>query len=291
MSESRTPPPDPRGPPLTSSGPILVRRCRHGTFAFNRHCLVGQALDLYGEWAEPEVSLFAQMLRPGDIAIDAGAYIGTHTVFMARQVGPSGRVYAFEPQRIIFQTLCANQVLNGLDNVEAFQIGLGSRAFQAKTTVVDYQSPGNFAAVQLSSQATAGETIQVRPLDDVLPDLPACKLLKVDVEGMELEVLEGAERLIMRTRPFIYAENNRRERSPGLLKWLTSHGYRPYWHLLRGYNPNNFYSEPRNIFGAFGDVNVIAMPEETDAKIDGATPAEDFDQIYDLLPGVIGPKP
>jgi hypothetical protein len=87
--------------------PMLpIRRCRHGTMMYLRQDIyVGRSFAEYGEYSEGEVDLFRQCLRPGDVALDIGANFGSHTIPLAQLVGPGGAVYAFEPQRILFQIL------------------------------------------------------------------------------------------------------------------------------------------------------------------------------------------
>src|SRR5690606_28828206 len=97
-----------------------LRQCRHGPMLFNKRDLyVGRSLATYGEFSEAEIGLFRQILRPGGVVVEAGANIGAHTVPLARMVGESGAVVAFEPQRLQFQLLCANLALNGMINVFA----------------------------------------------------------------------------------------------------------------------------------------------------------------------------
>lgn len=84
-----------------------------------RDTVIGRALQLYGEFAESENRLMARFLRAGDIALDVGANIGTCTLAMASAVGTTGLVHAFEPQALVFQTLCANLAINGLNQVRA----------------------------------------------------------------------------------------------------------------------------------------------------------------------------
>jgi hypothetical protein len=86
-----------------------VKQCRHGMMLYNVHDLyVGRSLDQYGEFSQGEIDLFGQILKPGQVVLDVGANIGAHTLWFAQTVGPSGTVLAFEPQRIVFQALCAN---------------------------------------------------------------------------------------------------------------------------------------------------------------------------------------
>ena len=72
------------------------------------------------------VELFDQILRHGMTVVDVGANIGAHTIYFAKIVGPSGQVFAFEPQRVPYQMLCGNIALNRYGNVVAVNVGLGS---------------------------------------------------------------------------------------------------------------------------------------------------------------------
>src|ERR1700742_1039122 len=117
-----------------------LKQARYGTLLYNINDLyVGRSIDLYGEFSQLEVVLFDQIIRPGDFIVDAGANIGSHTLFFARKVGPTGHVLAFEPQRIVFQTLCANMALNSIVNVECFQQGLSDQPGTLEGI------PGNYA--------------------------------------------------------------------------------------------------------------------------------------------------
>ena len=103
-----------------------LKRCRYGLMLYNPNDrFVGRALDLYGEFSEGEVQLFRQTVKPGQMVLDVGAHIGTHTLFFARAVGSRGAVIAFEPQRLLFQTLCANMALNSITNVICRNNGVG----------------------------------------------------------------------------------------------------------------------------------------------------------------------
>ena len=90
---------------------ILISQCRHGIFAYNSNGVIGSFLFIYGEWAEPEVELLSRLVRPGDVVVDVGAHIGTETVPLAKRVGSSGHVIAFEPQKHLFHLLRANVAL------------------------------------------------------------------------------------------------------------------------------------------------------------------------------------
>src|ERR1700688_3042448 len=87
---------------------------RHGIFLNLSTDQIGNVLALYGEWAEPETRLLTALVNPGDNVLDIGAHVGTQTIPLARKIGPSGLVVAFEPQRVLHQLLSANVSLNAL---------------------------------------------------------------------------------------------------------------------------------------------------------------------------------
>ena len=90
---------------------------RHGYVLYNvNDRYIGRSVENYGEWSPAETALFARFCRPGDYVVDVGANIGTHTLAFARLVGERGRVFAFEPQRMVAQVLAANAALNSLTN-------------------------------------------------------------------------------------------------------------------------------------------------------------------------------
>jgi FkbM family methyltransferase len=247
-----------------------VKPCRHGDLLFNvNDSHIGRSLDLYGEWAESELELLGLFVKPGDTVVDVGANLGTHTVFFARKVGPDGSVLAFEPQRIVFQTLCANLALNGLLNVHAFQAAVSRQAGTIVVPRLAYGQSGNYGGLSLAgggggagdgAGAGDGERVPVLTLDGLA--IGRCRLLKIDVEGMEIDVLEGGRALIASSRPVVYLENNDAARSPALITWLLGFDYHLFWHVSRFFNPRNFSGNPENVFGNLSDLNMIAVRAE-----------------------------
>ena len=225
---------------------MRVKRCRHGLMLYNSSDIyIGRSLDLYGEYSHGEADVFERLLRPGMIAVDVGANIGCHTLLMARLVGAEGAVIAFEPQRVVYQNLCANISLNALTNVYAINSAVGALAGSAAIAEIDYAARGNFGGVSLSDTAN-GERVQVAVID-ALP-LENCHLIKIDVEGMEHDVLLGAVETIAQHRPALYIENDRQDKSPELIAHLLAAGYRPFWHRPPLYNPDNFFANSENAF-------------------------------------------
>ncbi|MCA1323386.1 FkbM family methyltransferase [Herbaspirillum sp. alder98] len=247
--------------------PTVLKQCRHGPLLFLREDMyIGRSLDLYGEFSELEAVLFAQIVRAGDVVVEVGANIGAHTVHLAQLVGPAGRVHAYEPQRVIFQMLCANVALNSLFNVHTHHAGVGAAAGQLYVPALNHAAVNNFGGLSLSSEKQ-GEPVPVVALDAL--ELPSLKLLKIDVEGMEHEVLSGARQLIMQHRPLLYVENDRREKSAALITLIDALGYEMVWHLPRLYNENNFAGNPDNVFANIVSANLLCVPKEAGMTLNG----------------------
>jgi FkbM family methyltransferase len=252
---------------LDPAGFNEIRMCRSGPTIFNKHDIyVGGSLRKYGEFSVGEQEIFRQIVLPGSIVVEVGANIGAHTVELSRLVGLEGEVYAFEPQRIVFQTLCANLALNQCANVFARQAALGHEKGVILVPALDPAMRSNFGGVSLMN-VSVGEPVEVLALDDL--DLPACHVLKVDVEGMEVEVLRGAQRTLDQYRPIMYLENDREDRSQELLGLTMDLGYAVYWHLPRLYNPANFFGAAEDIFPNIASINILCVPSEAAPEISG----------------------
>jgi FkbM family methyltransferase len=243
---------------------------RHGYFIANKYDeYLGLALIRYGEYGELEWTLLAQLVKPGATVVEVGANIGTHTVSLAKAVGPGGRVIAVEPQRIIHQYLCANISLNALLNVEAHQAGCGAEAGEMVVPAIDYfaKRGQNFGGLSLAADGP-GEPVPIVRLDDIMRGRPA-QLIKIDVEGMEAQVLTGARRLIETSRPLLYVENDRLEKSDALLSLIWSMNYQTFWHIPRLFNPANFFGDAENIYGAVASFNLLCTPREGAWSVQG----------------------
>ena len=257
-----------------------LSRCRHGWMLYHTaDQYIGRSLKKYGEFSEGEVMLFRQLLRPGDVVVEAGANFGAHTVAMAQMVGDQGSIVAFEPQRLVFQVMAANIALNSLSNVLAIQAGLGAYAGTIRIPVLNPAKGHNFGGFSIG-QHGSGEEVTVRTIDSL--NLVHCRMIKADVEGMECEVLEGARNTIAKLKPILYVENDRTEHSQRLIALIQSFGYRLWWHLPRMYNPENFRGDKENIFGNIVSVNMLCLPREVQTTIDLPeikSPDEDWRKI------------
>ncbi|PWC57551.1 methyltransferase [Azospirillum sp. TSH7] len=276
---------------LGGAGPVGLVRARHGLMMYRRtDSVVGRSLDYYGEYFEQEVALFRQCVRAGDRVIDVGANIGAHTVALARLVGPTGRVLALEPIDANHRLLCGNLALNGLDWADGMLAAAGAADGVLHLAGVAMDAEGNYGA--LSLDALAGDRpVPVHRLDGLAPDgAGRIRLIKIDVEGMEAEVLEGARGLIARDRPVLYVENDRPDKSAALIRLLGELGYACYWYLPAFHNPANFAGRSEPIFGhglvdngteiqVLGmGINLFCLPAEAGARINGLLPVAGPDE-------------
>ncbi|MGE5504821.1 MAG: FkbM family methyltransferase [Actinomycetota bacterium] len=250
-------------------GGVRVRRCRHGHMMFlSGDTYVGGCLERYGEFSEAEVALFRQLLHPGDVVVEAGSNIGALTLPLARLVGPEGRVFAYEPQRLLFHLLCGNLALNEIENVSAIHAAVGRRdSGPLHVPVLHHQDAANFGGMALTGEAGAAtEPVAVQAIDQL--ELSSLRLLKVDVEGAECDVLDGAAGTIFRHRPALYVENDRRHNSPRLISIIQAMGYRAWWHLPPLVEVDNFHRNPDNVFGNIRSINLLCLPIEVGVSID-----------------------
>lgn len=142
----------------------------------------------------------------GTDVVEIGANNGNFTIEFAELVGDSGKVYAFEPQRIIFQQLCGNVFLNGLDNVYTYNVAVGHINGMVNIEKVDYHQKGpvNFGDVHIVDDKDSKETIPMITMDSL--EFDNLSILKVDVQGFELYVIRGGEQTILKHRPYIFIE-------------------------------------------------------------------------------------
>jgi len=249
-------------------GAFRVAATREGLMLYNPvDRYVGASIERYGEFSFFESDLFGKLCRPGDTVFDVGANIGAHTLALARIVGPHGYVYAFEPVRVIFNVLCANVALNGLENVQGVHAVAGRTPGSELIPDLRHDEPGNFGSFD-ASYFGEGRPVPRIPLD-AFADAENVTFVKIDVEGMEAEVIAGATDLIARHRPVLFVENDRRDRSAALIAQLFALEYRLFWHLAPLYNPENFNANPDDIFPGIVSVNMLCIPREKAVDITG----------------------
>ncbi len=229
----------------TDQGTLIVNRFDYKMVDAARGFGVGFMLLNEASYDAADVAMAVQLLGlrrqyhgDGVVALDCGANIGVFTVEWAKAMTGWGQVLAIEAQERIYYALAGNIAINNCFNARAIHAAVTAVPGPMRIPVPDYLSPGTFGSLELQDSPDAEPIGQ--PIDysaergalvsgitiDAL-NLPRLDLLKIDVERMELQVLQGAQQTIARHLPVIIVE---RLKTPveTLDAVLASHGYKRY---------------------------------------------------------------
>ncbi|MDT7934269.1 MAG: FkbM family methyltransferase [Sphingomonadaceae bacterium] len=168
--------------------------------------LVEASIVRHGDW-EPCISAYIRRtVGAGDVVIDIGANVGFYSLLAAKLAGPSGRIYAIEPSPAIFADLTANVALQrGGAPIHCIEAAV---AAAPATLRLFSERGGNRGRSRLSgggAQFDEGTPVRAAPLADLMPetDVLRARLIKIDVEGAETDVVRGIAALIPRLSPRI----------------------------------------------------------------------------------------
>ncbi|MXP52293.1 FkbM family methyltransferase [Pantoea sp. Seng] len=191
----------------------------------NQQDFIQNVIKSHRRFYEPEMLAdIAARTKPGSTILDIGANIGNHSVYFGLFCN-ANKVFSFEPQGEVYDTLSKNIKLNFLDSkVTAFQMGLGSYETTAKLGSVDAR---NIGMTKLEVSESGG--IRIATLDSMTKNEPdnSISVIKIDVEGMEMEVLSGAVNTLQRHSPVIYAEAGTEPEFESISVFLAKFGYLP----------------------------------------------------------------
>ena len=196
---------------MTEINNFTVLESVYGRFIVNRHCsLQAESLIKTGRpHIQDELNnilAIAHHLPEGCVVVDAGANIGLVAVPIAGAVRPKGgAVIAFEVQRMMYYALCGTVALNDLENLVVHNKALGSSQGTLGLGKLDYGQPQDFGLFSLVDQAAIqADRIEVVTIDSLA--LSRLDFLKIDVEGMEIDVLKGASNTIHAFKPWCWVE-------------------------------------------------------------------------------------
>jgi FkbM family methyltransferase len=161
--------------------------------------VMNKALFLYGTFEISETRLVQTFLRPGMTVVDVGANIGYYTLIAAKVVGPSGSVHSFEPNSDVRTRLERNVKLNELHNVVVHDQAMTRRSGDIRFYVSAVPENSGISSIVPGSGLDAeGESVPCTSLDDFVAGLPGGRidLLKMDIEGAELDVIEGGRKTL-----------------------------------------------------------------------------------------------
>ncbi len=224
-----------------------------------RDKIVGASLRNAGEFARPEMEIMARLLaaNPGTY-IDVGGNIGSMALPIAA-LNPTSRVIAIEANRHLAGILAANALNNRLHNVEVHHAAAGRSA-----GLIDFPAPAlnsdlNFGAlgVDVPLEQEAFEQVRLCTLDAIAP--ADTRVIKIDVEGFEPEVLAGAERLIAAREASWVIEHKGDDKAHQVAARFLDAGYTLYW-LFAPFLTPRAAKQPGNRPQISGDTNILAMP-------------------------------
>jgi FkbM family methyltransferase len=232
----------------------IINANNNSYFLMKNRDLIGQEIRIRGDFAKSERMCCEKFLanKTQVSVLDIGANIGAFTIGVAKflhKIG--GRLICFEPQRIVFQQLCANIFLNQLDNVHAFNLAVGEKNKTIDLPIIDFHkstNPGGFSVNDdirghLNQEYEKGTTapniyqpsnsekMQIITIDSLNIE-DEIGFLKIDVEGGELEVLIGAQHTLKKNNypPIVFEDwGNKfswyKEKSKNTFLFVNSLGY------------------------------------------------------------------
>ena len=198
----------------------------------------GLALSIshYGTYEKLEAKIMEEKIKVGNITVDVGANIGLHTLNMARIVGNTGRVFAFEPDPSNFEILRKNVKINNYQNIILEQKACADK--YGRTTLYQSDHPGMHRVFPQTKQAKGQVQVELTSLDKYFIDsnlADKINFIKIDVEGLEFSVLKGMKNILKNNKKikilFEFMPKNTMEAgfTPiELLNYLTSHDFKLY---------------------------------------------------------------
>lgn len=218
---------------------------------------IGRSLDVYGEYCYPEMTTILSFCNQNSLVLDVGANIGTHTIAIAPYVA---RVVAFEPDPENIDLLSKNAGMQDpkvSKRIAITPIALGNDVREVGT-VFDYGK---------TKLVDKGNILQTK-LDNIT-GFPNVDFIKIDVEGMEYNVLQGAQNTIAYFRPKLFIEMQDASMNGLVFDLLSSLSYNMYWAPCATYNPDNHNKIKEDVFGKqHGVLNWLCTPTpiQTDLK-------------------------
>ena len=223
-------------------GPMLINRMDY-QYTFNGDFFgVGAQIMETGHYDPREVQVLKDLLKvrrsyfgDGVVALDCGANVGVHSVEWSKLMRKWGHVVAIEAQERIFYALAGNLTLQNCLNARAIWGAVADEVGELSFPEPNYTEPGSFGSFELR-QRLGNEfigqsvdydkpTVTVRQLSIDSLELERVDLIKLDVEGMEEEALEGAKETIIRCKPVMYIETVKSDKDK-IVKWCEDLGYK-----------------------------------------------------------------
>ncbi len=233
---------------------------RYGPFVVPQECdLIGDSLKSYGEWAQNEISLLRTLIRTGDTVLDIGACYGTHTRAFSDAVGKEGHVLSFEACQQTADLLQENIALAPLDNITMHRCVLDSVSGRQVWMTAPSENRGAMH-INHTEMLEKSEPHATAVLNDF--SLSRADLLKVDVEGHEVPVLEGGAEMLARCRPIVFCETNTISAGIKLYNFWPVDNYEIFGIRSFATNRDNFFRNSHDFFGDASECSLLFLPCE-----------------------------
>lgn len=167
----------------------------------------GRGVFVYGNTLEPELDMIPHLVGKGDTFIDIGCNTGIYSLNAARLVGPEGNVYSYDPNPEMTACLKHSAYLNSFNHIHVRTMCL-SNGFRAEKFWMNSMKPHSFS-LNKNSTTDSYFTVLTMTLDQMMEaeDFRKVSFIKIDAEGSEDEIINGAQKLIQRFRPIIQMES------------------------------------------------------------------------------------
>ena len=156
----------------------------------------------------PVQEALRDLLHPGAVCFDVGSNVGFFALLAAREVGPDGAVHAFEPVPRIAEAVRRNAALNGFAHVHVHAVAVADVAGEAELLLAAHPGGATLSAADAPGDPAGTTIVRVVTLDELVRsgDVPVPHVVKIDVEGFELQVLDGMAELLRTHRPAVVCE-------------------------------------------------------------------------------------
>lgn len=246
----------------------LIRASKNDSF-------IVPSLMMYGEWTEGEIDTMKKYIKHGDVVLDIGSNWGTHTLAFAHYVGEDGFVHSFDACSVFTDSILFNLEMNEVYNVEVHNCALGNenKKDYIEVHVPDLSQRQNYGEFKINGTKMKDATTfqmkttgQIEHVDMCTIDsfnFDRVDMIKIDVEGLEFDVLKGAEKTIQKFNPYLFIEAYRHDNDPmrnNIISYLKKYDYIIEDCDVPFFNPDNINKENQNIFVNCGvSENIFAI--------------------------------
>ena len=235
----------------------------HQNFAYWKNDeVIGKNLREYGEYQQKEIDLLVGLLNSVNskqkVVWDIGANIGVHTSAFSKH---STFVCSWEANPQNFKLLRMNTQGKLAPNVKVHNVAI-SNGKKDTIQIQDFDQSKSSNKGELSIVEKGGVEISARSIDSYMMNYPLPSLIKIDVEGHELEVLQGALVMLKTVKPILYFETADKGSYAEHIKFLKDLDYRMWWFACPNFNKNNYNKNDNNIWGRSVICSILAMHKD-----------------------------